>query len=76
MRLVEDTRRRVGRLAAARADPIGVEDSRAEMPVDDVRVVEAGELPEPVEPAAASCGSAGAPQTLQYPSSISPEHPG
>jgi hypothetical protein len=67
MRLVEVTSRRVGRLRPARADPIGVLDSFVE------RLVpwEPARLDIPVD-AADATAPAGDPQTLQYPSSISP----
>jgi hypothetical protein len=74
--VVDATRRRVGRVVPLRAEPIGVLDNFSEMPVARP-LVEVRELSgAPVGETADAWGSAGAPQMLQYPSSISPVQPG
>src|SRR5436309_6177940 len=73
---VDATRRRVGRVVPLRAEPIGVLDNFSEMPVTRA-LVEARELPDaPDGGSPVAWGCAGAPQMLQYPSSISPAQPG
>jgi hypothetical protein len=59
VRLLDDTRRRVGRLAPKRAEPIGADAIRIEIPDDPVRLLA------PPDGADAVVPPAGVPQTLQ-----------